>query len=281
LPIAQADQSPFIQPLRYRQPKTSEAEYARSETLSGSIKSSFPLVPEATAPFADSGIVGQAVQAGNTGRRAQFYAYSFWRQDGPANFLNYPSQFGASQSGFVGEIPFRAFGKRSDGLALILRGNVVRTDRLQNEIGAGIRWKPSPGVPVHVAIEGRQRVNGSNRILAYAVIAPKPIKLSKKLSARAYAQLGISSGQNTVRFLDANANIELPIWQSAKASVMLGPLVSANIQTGSHRIEGGPSVSADMAIGRTRFRLSADWRMQIDGDVARASGPAITASMSF
>jgi hypothetical protein len=271
------------QAARIKQFRLLEPQSAKSALSGKSVKPSFLLSSE---PFAfphmlTNEIGGPLISVRNQVKRARFYAYSFWRQDGSVNFLNNPSQFGASQSGFIGEIPLQLFGKSSGELALIFRGHLVPTDRLANEIGAGMRWKPLPVVPVHFAIEARRRASGGKRILVYAVIAPNPIKLSPKLTAHAYAQLGLSSGQEVTRFLDANARVEMPVWENAKAKIAIGPLVSASIQSGGHRVEFGPMVSADLAMGETRFRLSADWRSQISGDVARRSGPAITVSMSF
>jgi hypothetical protein len=237
----------------------------------------YPAVPATTMPFQTNPILGKA----KSRRHTRFYAYSFWRPDSGTNFVVNPGQFAGSQSGFVGEVPLRLDRNGNSQLALIFRGFAVPNDQSANEIGAGLNWRPISALPVSVAVEARLRANSNRKLVAYFVIAPKPLKLTPILSLNTYAQLGSFSGKNAVQFFDANARVDLTLFSRPHTKIVVGPMLSANIQNSKHRVEFGPSISADIGLGKTNFRLSADYRLQAAGDEARSAGPTFTVSTSF
>ncbi len=214
-------------------------------------------------------------------KRARFYAYSFWRADAGANFVTNLGEFAGSQSGLIGELPIRLDHRGNTQLALIFRSFAAPFDKTATEIGAGIQWRPSPKLPVNVAIEARFKRRYNRNLVTYFVIAPKPLKLSPKVSLSTYAQLGAFIGKNPVQFFDGNARLDFTLLNRPRAKISVGPLLSANIQNDKHRVEFGPSIAVDLGLGKTNFRLSADYRVQAAGDEARSSGPTFTASTSF
>jgi hypothetical protein len=214
-------------------------------------------------------------------RRFRFYAYSFWRTSNGTSFAANPGQFAGSQSGFLGAAPIQHDREGNSELEFIFRGFAVPKDKAANEIGMGLNWHPFPNLPVNVAAEARFKANAGPTLVGYLVVAPKPLKLTPKLQVSTYAQIGAFTGKNAVQFFDANARMEFTLLSKSNAKIVVGPILSANVQNEKYRVEFGPSISADLGLGKTSFRLSADYRFQASGDEARRAGPSFTVSTSF
>ncbi len=217
----------------------------------------------------------------NSNHATRYYAYSFWRIGTGRGKDVAAIEFGSSQSGFIAEIPIR-LNKRSDAnTAILLRSLVVPDDPIQNELGIGARWRPLRQASITLSIEQRIRTDGQLRRVAYLAASPKPIKLSPKLQIHSYAQIGVSNGQSNAAFADMQVRVDMPVFQRAKAQTVLAPMAAMNVYNDSYRLDIGPSLSSNIAIKGAQLRLTADWRMQVAGNIPRRSGPTITLSSSF
>jgi hypothetical protein len=212
--------------------------------------------------------------------RVQNYTYSFWRIANKGDGIIGSGEFGDSQTGFISEIPVH-FGKSSNNTAILLRGSFEPGNIDQREFGIGLRWRPARNLPVAVSLEQRIAANGQYRTLAYTSVSTPPIKLGKRAKMISYAQLGISKSRDILAFADVQARVDYPIFETGKAKIYIAPIVALNAQNTRYRLEIGPSISTNFSIRNAQLRLSADWRVQVAGDIRRGSGPTVTVSSSF
>lgn len=265
-------------------PPTQTAILTPANSMSYMVQST-PLAPPKTsvltAPSLTLTSASMPLLGKNNHKAVHYYAYSFWRVETSRDKSIAALEFGSNQSGFIAEIPLR-LNKHSDAnTAILLRSLAVPNDPMQNELGIGARWRPIQNAAITFSIEQRIRVDGQLRRVAYLAASPPPIKLSPKLQINSYAQIGVSNGTTNAAFADMQARIDMPIFQRAKAQIILAPIAAMNVYNNSYRIEIGPSLSTDIAIKGATLRLSADWRVQVMGNISRPSGPTVTLSSSF
>ena len=265
-------------------PPTHTAALTPTNSLSYMVQST-PLAPPKTsvltAPSLTLTPASMPLLGKNNNQVMRFYAYSFWRVGtGHDNDLA-ALEFGGSQSGFIAEIPIRLKKHSGANTAILLRSLAVPNDPMQNELGIGMRWRPLQNAAITFSVEQRIRADGQLRRVAYLAASPPPIKLGPKLQIHSYAQIGVSNGTTDAAFADMQARIDMPIFHRAKAQIILAPIAAMNVYNDSYRIEIGPSLSSDIAIKGATLRLSADWRVQVMGNISRRSGPTVTLSSSF
>ncbi len=270
---------------KYRQaPRTYTAALTSINSISYMVQPA-PLMPPANSaiasPLLASAPISSPPLARNSNQASRYYAYSFWRIGTGRDKDIAAIEFGSSQSGFIAEIPIRLNKQSGANTAILLRGLVVPNDPMQNELGFGARWRPLQHAPITLSIEQRIRADGQLRRVAYLAASPPPIKLNSKLQIHSYAQIGVSNGQTNAAFADMQARVDIPIFQREKAQIVLAPIAAVNVYNDSYRLDIGPSLSSNIAIKSATLRLTADWRMQVVGNIPRRSGPTVTLSSSF
>lgn len=214
---------------------------------------------------------------------AEIYAYSYWRWDANGSGLAAAGQYGGSQSGLIVTVPLRGLGlfRNGENLAVLFRAVVTPDSRADREVAAGLRWRPLRAVPVTVSAERRFRRVGPDRVAIYIAGGFDEIELPAKFNLDSYAQGGFVSGHGAGRFFDASARVYRPFFTERALSLKAGGGAWAGGQTGTSRLDIGPSVSAAVPLGSTRLRIDADWRFRIAGNAHPGNGPALTLSTSF
>ena len=234
-------------------------------------------LPTSPSPRNKAIVLSQPVQPLLPERRAQFYAYSFWRGGGQAGALNGGTQYGGSQSGFVASYAL----DREERLALLLRGAIAHDNLREREIAVGVRWRPSPRIPFSLNVERRFRNKRSDALAAYVAGGVSEVRLPMHIRLEAFGQAGIVSGKNAGPFFDFLARADRKVVELGHAKLSAGAGAWGGGQDNVHRVDIGPSVRSDIALGEANFRLSADWRFRVAGNASPANGPAITLSTSF
>ena len=234
------------------------------------------------AAFAQSSLVAPPA-AGNTKPNAiaQIYAYSFWRWGGQGSGLAAAGQYGGSQTGLIATFPLRRIFGDGDNLALLFRAATAPDFPADREVAAGLRWRPVSTLPVSITAERRFRPVGQDRFSVYLAGCTDDIKLPAQFNLDTYAQAGIVSGRGAGPFFDASARVNRAVYRTKALSTEIGGGLWAGGQRGAARLDIGPSIGADLAVGHARFRISGDWRFRIAGDARPGNGPALTLSTSF
>jgi hypothetical protein len=217
-------------------------------------------------------------------RRSGFniYAYSFFRSGSGASGPIGGGQYGGSQSGVIATYTlarFRDAGGQSK-LALLARSAIAHDDPAERELAAGLRWQPLPRAPFTLTAERRFR-NARSDAFAVYLAGGKSADLPLKFRLDAFAQAGAVSGKDGGPFFDINTRAERNLTAIGKAPVTLGAGIWGGGQKGLFRIDAGPTIGTEVALGKARLRVNADWRFRIAGDARPASGPALTLSTSF
>jgi hypothetical protein len=207
------------------------------------------------------------------------YAYSFWRMgSGNGSALAPGAQYGGSQSGVIATLD--PFGEPDRGLALLLRGSAT-PDWQEREVALGLRWRPDSGWPLSLAAERRFNMNGPDRFATYLAGGFDNLRLKGKLKASAFGQAGYVTGRGGGGFFDAQARVMHPLIKVAGVPVGIGAGSWAGGQKGAFRLDGGPTLEAQVETSLAKFRLQIDWRQKLAGNALPESGVALTVSTGF
>ncbi|MEM8724673.1 MAG: hypothetical protein AAGE86_04035 [Pseudomonadota bacterium] len=259
------------------------------------------------AAFSQKGERAIANHFGSNDERAPFFArpkksaqnggvdhwsldgWAFWRQGSNANAISQGRVpiYGASQVGASLRYRIAPQSKRDPVVYTRAYRALVRNG--ESEIAAGVAAKPIVGVPLRAFAEARYTDNafGSEVRPAAFVVTELPAQtLPGGLSAEAYAQAGYVGGGDATPFADGQlvvsrevASFDLASANPARLSVGAGAWGGA--QKDARRLDIGPTVRLDLTIGQVPARVSVDWREQVAGDAAPASGVAATLSTRF
>jgi hypothetical protein len=228
--------------------------------------------------------VSGAFLAPNTESRANkfsLYAYSFWRKGagGSSGAAATAAQYGGSQSGVIAT--YRLSGAAASGLFAMLRTAITPGKFAEQEMAAGLRWRPSNSVPVTLTAERRVRFNGQDQFALYAAGSADPAPLAGGFSASGYAQAGIIPGRRTDLFFDAGLRADRSVIALAGMDLAAGFGAWAGGQRGAARLDAGPMVRSNFDVGGVKLQVTADWRFKISGNASPGSGPALTISTGF
>jgi hypothetical protein len=195
--------------------------------------------------------------------------------------------YGASQAGATLQFTIApASGHAPRAYARAYRALIARGE---SELALGLSARPLPEVPVRVMAEMRATDGtffSEIRPSAFAVTEIAPVALPLKLVGEVYAGAGYVGGVTDTGFVDGQASLAREVLRigpagPAAARLSLGGGVWGGAQRDAHRLDMGPSVRIDMALGKVPARLSIDWRERIAGDAAPESGLAATLSAGF
>ena len=214
---------------------------------------------------------------------AQYYAYSFWRANNAASGLASGGQYGGSQSGMIAAFSFHDTTEQlqPQRLALLIRTSISHRDHEERELATGIRWRPSPKLPVTVMVERRFRSSRPNAFAIYAAGGVSEVPLLFKFRLDAFGHAGAISAKGGGSFFDGIARADRKVVAVQRATVHAGAGIWAGGQRDIMRVDVGPSLRTDIAVRDVNFRLTADWRFRVAGNANPGNGPAITLSTSF
>ncbi|MET0238543.1 MAG: hypothetical protein ABW184_01475 [Sphingobium sp.] len=149
------------------------------------------------------------------------------------------------------------------------------------EAAAGIAVRPRLALPVTVAVERREAVSRGGRsdfaLIAAGGIDPQDIGEGFRLDG--YGQTGVVGTQRRDAFVDGRLTVERPVNPTSR--IALGAGMWGGAQPGTSRLDMGPQASMRLRVGRTHFRLGAEWREKVAGNAAPSSGPAISIGAGF
>lgn len=218
-------------------------------------------------------------------------AWVLWRQGGngwshpgrglPAQFPN-SSAYGASQAGIV--LRYRLAPGDSLKTAIYLRASSGMERPRGEELAAGVALRPLAKVPITVLGEVRALNQGERTVLrpAVAMVTELPaVALPLGLRGEAYGQAGWVGGKDHTPFGDGQLRIDKRIAARDRTSLSLGAGAWVGVQSGSSRLDVGPSVRVDLPLGGTNARVTGDYRWRVGGRAAPGSGAAITFSAGF
>ncbi|WP_299191366.1 hypothetical protein [uncultured Erythrobacter sp.] len=159
----------------------------------------------------------------------------------------------------------------------------------ESEIAAGFSARPVPAIPVRLAAEMRVTDNVFGvvrRPAAYAVTEIAPVVLPLDFRIEAYGSAGYVGGRGATPFADGQVALtrELVRFNGPGAQPIrfsLGGGAWGGAQEDASRVDVGPTMRVDLSVGQVPARLSVDWREQVAGDAAPASGVAATLSTRF
>ena len=166
-------------------------------------------------------------------------------------------------------------------LALLIRTSISHRDHEERELATGIRWRPSPKLPVTVMVERRFRSSRPSAFAIYAAGGVSEVPLPVKFRMDVFGQAGAVSGEGGGPFFDGIARADRKLAAARNVAVHVGGGIWAGGQRDILRVDVGPSLRADVAVRKVNFRLTADWRFRVAGDANPGNGPAITLSTSF
>ena len=214
---------------------------------------------------------------------AQYYAYSFWRANNGASGLANGGQYGGSQSGMIATFALQDANERlqPQRLALLVRAAISHRDPQERELATGVRWRPSPKLPVTITAERRFRNTRADAFGVYAAGGVSEVPLPVKFRMDVFGQAGAVSGEGGGPFFDGIARADRKIVTASNVAVHAGAGFWAGGQRDVVRVDVGPSLRTDIAVHKVNFRLTADWRFRVAGDANPGNGPAITLSTSF
>lgn len=241
----------------------------------------------ATAPLAS--FPTMLPPAGANARKfpLEVYAFSFWRSGNPTPGQIGNGQYGGSQSAIIASYPLRRFksGDRAALFSLVGRAAIAHGNSAERELAAGLRWRPSQRLPLHLTAERRFRHGRADAVAAYLAGGVSAIPLPLKFNLDGYAQGGFVSGKSGGAFADFNARADRKFGHVGPASFAAGAGIWGGGQDDIFRVDAGPSLRADIATGSAtgsaNFRLTGDWRFRIAGKAEPGDGPAVTLSTSF
>ena len=214
--------------------------------------------------------------------RLNVYAYSFLRSGAGVSSLVSGGRYGGGQSGVIATYALASF--RNTGgnskLSILARGAIAHDDPAEREVAAGLRWQPLPRAPFTLTAERRFR-NARADAFAVYLAGGKSSDIPLKFRLDAFAQAGVVSGKDGGPFLDVTTRAERKLMAIGRTPVTVGAGFWGGGQKGVFRIDAGPTIGTEVALGSGRLRINADWRFRISGDARPANGPAVTLSTSF
>jgi hypothetical protein len=101
------------------------------------------------------------------------------------------------------------------------------------------------------------------------------------LTLDAFGQAGSVSGQDGGGFFDGQGRMTAPVASIRNTPILLGAGSWTGGQSGSSRLDVGPTVASNVKLGNAQFRLQLDWRFRVAGKALPGSGPALTISGGF
>jgi hypothetical protein len=214
---------------------------------------------------------------------SEYYAYSFWRAGISSSGFASGGQYGGSQSGFIATFWLQNAGKQfqQQRLAVLVRAAISHRDTQERELATGIKWRPSPKLPVTLTAERRFRNARPDAFAIYAAGGVSDLPLPMKFRLNTFGQAGAVSGKGGGKFFDGIARADRKIAATPNVAAHVGAGIWAGGQRDILRVDVGPSLRTDIAVRKVNFRLTADWRFRVAGDANPGNGPAITLSTSF
>jgi hypothetical protein len=226
---------------------------------------------------------------GSAGGRWSMDAWGFWRQGSDAAPISQGRVpiYGASQIGALAQYRL-APGARRDP-RLYARAYRALVPRGESELALGASARPVPQVPLRLFGELRLTdgaIRTQTRPAAFAVTEIAPVALPLGTRLETYVQGGWVGGNDPTLFIDGQASLTREITALAGHSgdrlrFSLGAGVWGGAQEGAHRVDIGPTLRLDLAIGAVPARVSLDWRERVGGDAGPESGLAVTLATSF
>ena len=212
-------------------------------------------------------------------------AWTLWRQGSGGALVSQgrvPS-YGASQAGAA--LAYRlAPNNRRDPRAY-LRLYHALIDGGEGELAFGLSARPVPALPVRAYAEMRAtRFDDDGTRLRPAVLAATefvPQKLPAGMRGELYLQGGYVGGKGHTAFADGQLRVLRDVKQFDLAHISVGGAAWGGVQKGAHRLDLGPTLQADLTVGKTPARLSVDWRERVAGNADPESGVAVTLSTRF
>jgi len=195
--------------------------------------------------------------------------------------------YGASQAGAI--LQFKVAPQSRHDPRAYIRAYRALVDRPENEVATGISARPLPRIPVRVSAEIRatdNRFSSDVRPAVFAITELPAFSLPASISAEVYAGAGYVGGIADTAFVDGQATLtrEMARFGSdGKDTVRLsiGAGAWGGAQRDADRLDIGPTIRLDMAVGDIPARVSLDWRERIGGDAGPVSGLAATLSTRF
>lgn len=198
-------------------------------------------------------------------------AWLLLRGDRGTDALAPGGTLGGSQAG--ARLLYRVGG----GLALSARAYAPLRRTGGAEAAAGMDWRPSARIPVHVLVERRQDLGGEGRsAFALTLYGGLERRLPGGVRAKTYGQAGMVGLRSRDLFVDGAARLSLPV-----GPVEIGGGAWGAAQPGVARLDAGPTISYRLPVRGANLRLQVDWRFRIAGDAAPDSGPALTLAADF
>ena len=172
---------------------------------------------------------------------------------------------------------------------LYARGYRALIDKPETEIAAGGSLRPVPSVPLRLAAEVRATDNDFTtevRPALYAITEIPPVALPLGLSAEIYAGAGYVGGQAQTAFADGQASVlgelgNFDLRKSDDLRISVGAGAWAGAQRDASRLDVGPTMRVQLAVGSVPARLSIDYRERVGRDASPVSGLAATLSTQF
>lgn len=209
---------------------------------------------------------------------ASRWTYSAWSflREGDSAPLAAGGLLGGSQAG--ARISYRLNADRGRPLALTARLAAPLRRAVGAEAAAGLDWRPSRRLPLHLLAERRQKLGGGGRsafgLTVYGGVDDVPVA---GLRLDAYAQAGLVGARSRDPFGDGALRLSWPLGER----VRIGAGAWAAAQPGAARIDLGPQASLRLPLAGRAVTLRADWRRRIAGDARPGSGPALTLATDF
>ncbi|HYI63268.1 MAG TPA: hypothetical protein VEW71_00130 [Allosphingosinicella sp.] len=145
------------------------------------------------------------------------------------------------------------------------------------EAGAGLDWRPSARLPIHLLAERRQAIGSDGRsAFAATLYGGAGRDLARGLRIDAYGQAGLVGVRARDPFIDGSVRVFRSL-----GPVEIGGGAWGAAQPGVSRLDAGPSASWRLPVRGANFRLQADWRFRIAGDAVPGSGPALILAADF
>lgn len=238
------------------------------------------------APFLPPPAAEPAKAAGG---RWSLDGWAFWRQGSDAAPIAQGRLpiYGASQVGAVLNYRLAPASRRDP--RLYVRAYRALVQRGENEAALGASLRPVPQVPLRLA--GEVRVTDTDfgsemRLAAYAVTEIAPLDLPLGAQLEAYGQAGWVGGEAATPFADVQAGVTREFKAVADATdnrlrLSVGAAAWGGAQKDAQRIDLGPTMRLDLAVGDVPARIALDWRERVGGDAGPASGLAATLSTRF
>ncbi len=150
------------------------------------------------------------------------------------------------------------------------------------EAAIGVAWQPT-SAPVRIVAEQRVSLDGGDGGPALGVIGGVgPVAVTPDITVEVYAQAGAIARDGIEAFADGAARIARPMADLGETMVDLGVGAWGAAQRDAARLDIGPSLSADVPIGRgAHLRVAVDWRARIAGDARPGSGLVLSLGTDF